>query len=202
MLTEHEEKNVWRSALASLLRDDWAAAFHIGGTHDADADTFDMAGRAKIVLGLSNKPDEETLRLARIAQPKILARVHGSLLPPLRVAAGMCFCFGGSRVVNWTLEHLAVPENIGVPTLESCDAVRMIVAWALTQRSILDYRRGGFVSTVQVIGSADGSCEYCAAAQRMYYLADAPEIPYEYCEEEGGCKCAVIIAPEQIRRLT
>ena len=86
MLTEHEEKNVWRAALASLLRDDWTAAFHIGGAHNADTESFGVSDRAKVSVGLSNKPDEETLRLARIAQPKILARVHSSLLPPLRAA--------------------------------------------------------------------------------------------------------------------
>ncbi|MHB8502098.1 MAG: SAP domain-containing protein [Candidatus Acidiferrales bacterium] len=133
-----------------------------------------------------SKPNASDLRRTFSVKPKILGSISDEVLESLRVAAGMGFL--GIRG-KWISDDL----ETGV-AMDGASAVAMIISKVQNDRNLESYRLSE-VTRIRIIGSADGSCLSCAKIQRkMWNLKDVPEIPYERCTSEGGCRCCCIIA--------
>ena len=78
-------------------------------------------------------------------------------------------------------------------------AARMILFYVSHQRELVNYRRLTQLRFLSVkyfeISRVGDSCS-CSACQRMakkkYTLEDVPELPYEKCKSEMGCRCVAL----------
>lgn len=120
-------------------------------------------------------------------KPKILNGLKESDWEPLRVAAAMMHLCGKLT----TAELLP----IGLVTLPAFDpyiandtAARMILFHAT---HCLDQKQYRSMAVKEVeISCADNSCSACQElARHRYSLDKCPELPYEHCTCEVGCRC-------------
>ena len=118
-------------------------------------------------------------------KPKILRGIRKDKLQALRVATGITFLFGENDASEW----LPPDFDTGIQ-MPSEVAGRMLLFFALSQRNLADYKESGVVTGVRVL-STDDSCPACKAiSKKLYKLSKAPELPYEKCTHELGCRCA------------
>jgi len=135
-------------------------------------------------LTFPTRPDIADLRRIFSAKPKILGPVGDEVLDTLRVAAGMAFLGIKGQWISDDLEISA--------TLDGVSAVGMIISKIQSDRNLEGYKQGG-VTQVKIMGSADGPCSRCEEIQsKTWKLISVPELPYEHCTSEGGCRCCYI----------
>ncbi len=136
---------------------------------------------------IQNKPDVADVSNVFSARPKILAGISEESLECVRVAAGMAFLGLGHDPLTDNVEtgiRLAAPA-----------AVKMIISYVQSRRNVESWQSSGLVRTVKIICSADGPCKVCAKlSNRTWLLEDVPEIPYEHCTSDEGCKCGYVLA--------
>ena len=134
-----------------------------------------------------SKPDLADVTSVFSAAPKILAGVKQESLEYLRIAAGMAFL---------GLEHDPLTDNLETGIrLAGPAAVKMIFSYVQSRRNFESWRSSGLVRTVRIVCSADGPCKVCARlSNRTWPIKDVPEIPYEHCTSDEGCKCGYILA--------
>jgi hypothetical protein len=124
------------------------------------------------------------------SRPKILARLSGEQLDQLRVAAGMMHLWGKNKAREW------LPPGFETRLIMDNDAAaRMIVSHASHQINMAQYRKAG-VKTVEIRTANDKLvCNACRKlANKKYKLNQVPELPYEECTSEMGCRCWTIAA--------
>lgn len=126
----------------------------------------------------------QVLRLMFDGKPKILRGIGKDELQELRVAGGMMSLLGETDASKW----LAPDFDIGID-MPSDVAVRMVVFFGNSQYDLTQYRESGVVTAVGIL-SSDDSCPGCIAiAKTLYKLREVPELPYEKCTHELGCRC-------------
>jgi hypothetical protein len=77
--------------------------------------------------------------------------------------------------------------------MDNDTAARMIEFHAHYQRDIARYRAWG-VKTVEILAT-DDSCAACKKlAKKKYKIDQVPELPYEKCTSEIGCRCTTVAA--------
>ena len=60
-------------------------------------------------------------------------------------------------------------------------------------KTIESFRRAKFIECVEVIACSENSCGYCRSMDgRVFKLDDLPEMPFEKCTNDLGCRCVVI----------
>ena len=121
---------------------------------------------------------------------KVLARLSGEQLDQLRVAAGMMHLWGNNKAREW------LPPGFETRLTMDNDAVaRMIVSHASHQINMAQYRKAG-VKTVEIRTANDRLvCHACRElAKKEYKLNQVPELPYEECTSEMGCRCWTVAA--------
>ncbi len=119
-------------------------------------------------------------------KPKILASFSDAQLDALRIAAGMMHLWGANECKRW------LPSNFEVDRFaDNATAARMLLFYAWHRVNLAQYRNYG-VTEVKVLGAADS----CAACKRIsgkrFMIEQVPELPYEYCTHEMGCRCRVV----------
>lgn len=136
---------------------------------------------------IQSKPDLADVSNVFSATPKILAGVKQESLEYLRIAAAMAFL---------GLKHDPLTDSLETGIrLEGPAAVAMINSYIQNHRNIESWRTSGLVRTVKIVCSADGPCKVCARlSKRTWPIEDVPEIPYEHCTSDEGCKCGYILA--------
>lgn len=124
-------------------------------------------------------------------RPKILARLDDSRLGPLRLAAGMMHLWGTSKAEGW----LPFGFETG-STMDNYTAARMLEFYALHQVDQAQHRKSGVVKSVEILVCSDGrTCGACRKlANKKYRLSEVPELPYEHCTSEMGCRCTTVAA--------
>jgi len=128
------------------------------------------------------------LRAIFAGRPKILARLDEGKLGPLRLAAGMMELWGVNKARGWL-----PPDFETGPVMDNDAAARMLAFYAWHQVRMEEYRKSDFVKSVEVLTANDEHvCEACRnLATKEYKLSEVPELPYEKCTSEMGCRCGV-----------
>ena len=123
--------------------------------------------------------------------PKQLGNLRPELVEQFRVAAGMVHLWGTSHGKEWVTTN----ETTGL-TFDSDAIIRMLVSYGLYSHEIADYKKIG-VKKVEILTCNDSDvCDACQKlASRTYRLSEVPEMPYEKCTCESGCRCG--IAPDE-----
>jgi len=132
--------------------------------------------------------DVAMLKVIFQAKPKILNAVNDEQMGHLRLAAGMMHLWGTNQAESW------LPDNFEAGLIMDNDtAARMILFYASHQRSIAKYHAAG-VRRVEILAT-DDSCPACKKlTQKKYQLKEVPELPYEQCTSEMGCRCTTVVA--------
>lgn len=119
-------------------------------------------------------------------KPKILSQLKDEHLAALRLAAGMISLLGTNEVDKW------LPPNFETGLAMGNDAAaRMFLFYASYQADIANYRQSGVVKQVEILATKD-SCGACKKISgKRYKLSEVPELPYEHCTHEMGCRCTV-----------
>ena len=127
--------------------------------------------------------DVDALKVIFGRTPKILGKLDEGQLGPLRIAAGMAHLWGTNQFEEW----LPPGFESGLK-MDNDTAARMILMMGIHKATIAGYRREG-LREVEILGTSD-SCEACVRlASQHYTLDEVPELPYEHCTSEMGCRC-------------
>ncbi len=132
--------------------------------------------------------DVATLKTMFKSKPKILGSLNDEQMECLHIAAGMMHLWGTNQAKDWLSDNF----KTGL-IMDNDAAARMILFYASHQCSIAEYRTVG-VKTVKIL-TTDNSCEACKKlAKRKYKMNEVPELPYEKCTSEMGCRCTTVVA--------
>lgn len=136
-----------------------------------------------------HNPDRDIRLLTTIfnAKPKILSKLGNEKMEDLRLGASMMALWGENTAYKW----LPSTFNTGL-SLDVDTAARMIFFHAIHQEEMKQLRESGFVKFVEIFNNNPDSCKACKnLANRIYRLEEVPELPYEHCTSEMGCRCLV-----------
>jgi len=136
-----------------------------------------------------HKPDREIELLNSIfgGKPKILAKLGNGKLEDLRIAAAMMALWGKNDVKEWLS-----PDFETELSLDANVTARMFFFYAIHQHSLKQWRESSFVVGVYIFNNISDSCDACKKLlNTKYKLDEVPELPYEHCTNEMGCRCLV-----------
>lgn len=138
----------------------------------------------------STSRDVAILRNIFDSTPKKLTSLKADFSEQLRIAAGMMHLWGTNRGKEW----LSPGETTGLG-IDSDSAIRMLLSYAMYRHEIADYKRIG-VKTVKILTCNDSHvCDECRKlASKNHKLSEVPELPYEKCTCEFGCRCWISAA--------
>lgn len=118
-------------------------------------------------------------------RPKILGRLDQGKLEPLRLATGMMHLWGTSEARSW----LPTDFETGL-AMDNEAAARMFLFYGSYQADMERYRKWGIKSVQIISGSDQHQCQACRKlAGRKYKLSEVPELPFEKCTSDLGCRC-------------
>lgn len=172
-----------REVLAMLREGRYREASVLVASHEANQ----VFSRGINIDWKNHDPSGDVAALKAIfgPPPRILARLDQDKLEPLRLAAGMMYLWGTSEAKSW----FPTDFETGL-AMDNEAAARMFLFHGYYQADLEWYRRGG-IKSVQIIGHKDQhQCEACGKlASRKYKLSEVPELPYEKCTSDLGCRC-------------
>jgi len=120
-------------------------------------------------------------------KPKILARLNESQSDTLRLVAGMMYLWGTNQGKEWL-----PPDFETELAIDNDAAARMFLFHATHRVNIANYKRSGVVKQVEILAAQD-SCDECKKISgKRFKLNDVPELPYEHCTHEMGCRCTLL----------
>ncbi len=133
--------------------------------------------------------DIEMLELIFSGKPKILARLNNEQLDTLRFAAGMMILWGTNKGNKWLPPDFKTGIEMDVDT-----AARMLLFYASHIKNLNHYKQNkDVIKQVQISAAGDSSCDACKnISSKIFKLNDVPELPYEHCTHEKGCRCEII----------
>jgi hypothetical protein len=132
--------------------------------------------------------DVEVLKGIFGARPKTLALLDQGKLESLRLVAGMIYLWGPNETDAWLLSGLETGLAIDGRT-----AARMLISYATNQVELEEFRRIDLYESYEIRTCNDEHvCAACRElAAKKYKLSDVPELPYEQCTNEKGCRCSL-----------
>jgi hypothetical protein len=127
--------------------------------------------------------------------PGVLAQLSEEQLEPLRIGAGMLVLgWNAGQVGRW----LPVDLETGLQ-LSNGRAAMMLHSHAhyLIEMQQAHEYEGWFQLEVSIqTCNDDHVCSACSSiASRKYTVSEIPELPYEKCTSENGCRCVVSVTP-------
>jgi hypothetical protein len=129
--------------------------------------------------------DFAVLKAISHAKPGILGNLGESQLQCLRLAAAMMHLCGTEECRSWLPDGFQVPSRI-----DSEAAARMVLFSAYHHCNMASLLAAGI--EMVAIRRRHNPCPACEAiAQQTYRLSEVPELPYEGCSHERGCRCTV-----------
>jgi hypothetical protein len=130
--------------------------------------------------------DAETLSHIFHVKPKVLASLSDEQrLEHLRMATAIRYLWGRGY------KEYPLPEDTG-QVIKNHFATRMIMIAAHFYTRLAEFRQTG-VTSVQVYNCNDHFvCSAChVLAEQEHKLDEMPELPYEKCTSELGCRCGI-----------
>ncbi len=119
-------------------------------------------------------------------QPAIISKVNSEKMDYLRQGAAMMMLWGTNSAHKWLPPGFETGISLNVDT-----ASRMLFFAAAYRKQIDDYRMSGVVANVEIRSMPD-SCAACKQLDgKRYPLATMPELPYEHCTHQMGCRCMI-----------
>jgi hypothetical protein len=127
------------------------------------------------------------------SRPKILGQLDRCILDHLRLAAGMMHLWGTSKARGWL-----PPRLVTGLVMNNNSASRMLCFHASYQVDMEQYRRSPFIKYAEISTANDNHvCAACLKiAGKKYSLSKVPELPYEHCTSEVGCRCQAVPVTE------
>jgi len=121
-------------------------------------------------------------------KPKILARLDDEQSLVLRLAAGMMYLWGVNRAKK---EWLPPNFETGL-SMDNHAVARMFIFHATYLVNIANYKKSRMVKRVEILAAPD-SCDACKKISgKRFRLSEVPELPYEHCTHEMGCRCTLL----------
>lgn len=123
-------------------------------------------------------------------KPKILKSLDDSNINEFRILAGMAFLWQNFRVKKtW----IPVGLETGIH-MDTSAVARMFVRYAEHLKSLPDYRDSTVLKGVEILSPNDArSCPICQKVSgTLFPLDQIPELPYEHCISDEGCRCCLI----------
>ena len=135
--------------------------------------------------------DVEILTNIFKSKPKILSDVDVDKLEVLRIGASMMHLYGAAVADKWFPTNLETKSRFDNNT-----AARMLLFHAefLREKNDINNSIKSGIATIKQIAiiASDDSCEECRAmANKKYTLNNIPELPYEKCTCDLGCRCCM-----------
>jgi len=116
-------------------------------------------------------------------RPGCLGSLSSIQLECLQLAAAMMHLCGSEECQAWLPRGFQTPLKI-----DNNAAARMILFSAYHRCNLASFMAAG-VRKVRIQGTRN-PCPACAAiAQQTYRLSEVPELPYDGCTHEMGCRC-------------
>ena len=173
-----------------------------------DTGDFQLASKivtqfeAKQVFGTgfstASRNSEDTLRVRRLelmakATPRIIATVKPGYLLCLRRAAQIVELWGEKSAETLLPERLETGLR-----LDAMTAARMISSYVYNKLRLEgadDPELARFTKGVRISGISDEfRCPVCAALEgKIFAPHEVPELPYERCTSEAGCRCLPVV---------
>jgi len=131
--------------------------------------------------------DISALEIIFTSNPKILKNINKEWMEYLRLKAAMGYLGAG-------LSSSVLPPNLETESVMNiATAARMIIFHARNQVHLAQFREFGCKS-VEISTANDGvTCEACQKiGERKYRIDKVPELPYEKCTSDTGCRCTFL----------
>lgn len=178
----------WAAAVAAsrdaLLAHDFEAAVTVAREYNVKQLKLEPPNP----LAIPERPTTVKEAAAELAQivnvrPKILKALAEHEWEPLLIV------FVLSKLFGRTCDDWWPEEFVGVPQFEPIVALRMVGFHLQHLRDCASWARLG-ITKAKIRGCGEDSCEACQKlADRLWPLDDLPELPYENCTCELGCRC-------------
>jgi hypothetical protein len=127
--------------------------------------------------------DYAVLRAIFQGRPGILGGLSSEQLECLQLAAAMMHLCGSEDCQSWLPHGFEIPLSIGNDA-----AARMILFSAYHRCNLASFMAAG--TEAVVVHTRPNPCASCRAiAQEKYPLCEVPELPYQDCAHELGCRC-------------
>jgi hypothetical protein len=124
-------------------------------------------------------------------RPKALSQLSEDKLGSLRLAAGMMQLWGTGRTKGW------LPPDFETGLAMDNDAVvRLLLTQAHYRFDMEQIRESDLIKLCEIRTCNDEHvCEACRELTATHYEpSEVPELPYEKCTSETGCRCWVAVA--------
>ena len=173
--------------IAALRRRQWKKAIQIA---DAWRDRrfeppVHPAQEALTIRPAPRTVEERAAEVAKIftLHPKIL----GGLVPDQW--EGLHINYAVSQLSGHGVTEKYMPGFTGLSAMGAATVLRMLGFYANRQRELKEWKRLG-VKTASISCCYSGSCDDCEALDgKTYSLDKLPELPYEGCTCDLGCRC-------------
>ena len=143
--------------------------------------------REYIDPGLESQTYEiEKLNFILSSSPKVLGKISQTDLANLRAATCMPTLWYGEPPENW------LPDNFTTHVKSNTVAINYLKCNAEIREDLARY--GDYAKKVKLVFDENDidSCEWCLKLNgRIFDLKEFPELPFENCTSETGCKCRV-----------
>lgn len=137
-------------------------------------------------INYNTKRDENILHSIFEKNPKFLAKLYSSKREPLRILAGMIHLWGVNRGGSgWIDENFDTSIH-----LDADAAARMYMFHAVSLEELKSYR--GMAKKVRITSGVNDNlvCDECKKMNgKSFDINKVPELPYEKCISEMGCRC-------------
>lgn len=142
-------------------------------------------------LGVPDPSRSRRLELIASATPRIISNIRNDALPHVRRAAQIMELWGREVAEKWLPSGLET--GVRLDAMAAANMISSYVYNIIRLSGIEDIAL--FLKGVRVSGIGDEShCRECAALEgKMFALDELPELPYEHCTSEHGCRCVAVV---------
>ena len=172
---------------AALRARDFANASHVVGAYESKQFRLDPPNP----LALPARPREAAADVASLKQiftlrPKLLRALAEGEWEPLHIVTGLNYLLGG-RVSGDDLPD----DFVGVPNMDRHTVV-LTMQFHVKHVHDLERMRSVGIRQAKILCCNAGSCEHCLSISGKRFTLDRlPELPYEKCTSDMGCRCMV-----------
>lgn len=122
-------------------------------------------------------------------KPKILKNINDHQLGTLRIIAGMMHLLYCRKIKEWLPSDFHLDLGMSPES-----AARMLIFNAYFLKNLSQMKQSGNRNVRVLV--VDDACDYCKQLKdKNYDINKVPELPYEKCTYQTGCRCVVVASP-------